>query len=88
MNAEKDEPRSPITEARARQLDAYAVHYANQLIGPPDNFSLSETLVILATATGVALCGVVEEQDRRRLLQFFTRLALKKAREESSGILE
>jgi hypothetical protein len=80
MNAEAPE-RRPITKARATELTGYGAHFAWTLVTEPDALTLSEALVVIATAAGVALGSVENPEDRKRLLDKFGRLALKTAAE-------
>ena len=79
MNTEAPQERRPITPERAVELQSYGAHIAWMMVGEPDPLTLSELLVVLGTAAGVALGSIEDPRDRQRLLDYFGRLALKTA---------
>ena len=77
--APHEEERRPITPERAAELQGYGAHIAWMMVGEPDPLTLSELLVVLGTAVGVALGSIEDPKDRKRLLEHLSRLAMKTA---------
>jgi hypothetical protein len=79
MSDRAPDERRPITPDRAAELVSYGAHFAWTLVKDPDPLTLSELLVVIGTAAGVALGSVEDPKDRKRLLEHLSRLAMKTA---------